>query len=229
MVLNYIVTDREEEHSFTVTDSNKHVYCKGKTQGNAFTIVSKVIFKDETLSIYGDYQKNIQEQPLVEKSEVGSFYTENEYMNANRAYFLNSEEDTIGQIKRKRIDCKVLWAEKYEMEYCGENYSAYYIAKPFKGLYYVIVDKNDNTVSVIRQNVHSINYYFNYRVFSENDYFAKLAILFLVYADNHKYGGKWVYSGIQIRGETTLVAQPKEVKNHFDKEFIKKTKIKKEI
>lgn len=224
MILNFKQTNRETNHEFVVIDDKDKMFCKGITQTNAFTIASTVVFNNEKLSIYGDFHQNIKDQPMTERSEFKSFYTENEYMNANRASFLDSQNSVIGQIKRRRVETKVLWAEKYVFNFNGANYSGYYVAKPLKGLYYFIVDENMNTVAAIKQNVYAINYYFGYKIYVENEYFAKMAILFLIYADNHKYGGKWTYSGINIKGETTLVAQPKEVKDRYNSDFIKKIK-----
>lgn len=224
MILKFKQTDRENHHEFIVVDNNGKTFCKGITQTNAYKIASTAVFKNERFSLYGDFHRNIKEEPMVEKSEMKGFYTENEYMNANRASFLDEHNSVIGKIKRKRVETKVLWAEKYVFSFYEANYSGYYIAKPLQGLYYFIVDENMKTVAAIKQNAHAVNYYFGYKIYVENEYFAKMAVLFLIYADNHKYGGKWTYSGINITGETTLVAQPKEVKERFDSAFIKRIK-----
>lgn len=226
MILRYRQSVSDDGKFITVTKKKSgEIYSEGKIQGNAFTIAAAFKFENSKCTIFGDYHQNIQEQPLKEETKIKGLYTENEYMNANRAKFFDTNNNCIGVIKRQRIDTKVLWAEKYVFDYRGKNYRAYYVAKPLKGLFYFIVDENNRTVIAIKQDTTAIDWCFGYDIMLEDDSFAELAVMFLAYADYHKYGGRWVeFGGIKVKSETTLVAQPKEVAEHWDADFINRVK-----
>lgn len=218
------------EHTFSVLDSNDRLFCGGQIIANTIELFVDFNFQDERIFIRFDkneHSQNLKEQPLAEKSNLKGWHTENEYMNALRTRFYDVNNNVIGMIKRQTVDSKVLWAQKFLFSFKNQNYIGYDVAKAGKGIYYFIVNENMQTVAAIKQATWGRNNIYNYSIFCENEFFAKLSVLFLVYADNNKYGGRHMLrkGGLfDFTSGATLVAQPQEVKERYDPGFIQRIK-----
>ena len=221
-----------QQHTFEISEHNnkENVFCHGTIQSDMMNLFVDFCFNDEKIFIHFDeneHRINLEEQPMKQKSGFGDWYAENEYMNAFRTRYYDQNGSVIATIKRQRVEHKVLWAQKFLISYRGSQYTAFFVAKAFKGRYYFIVDENSQTVGAIKQFLWSRNNIFNYTIFATDKFYAKLATLFLIYADNFEYGGRRILREgglLDIKGETTLVAQPKEVKSYYDPDFIQYVK-----